>query len=71
MLKNFCSLSGSEELGQTPKKCLSGCLFWSLCQLGEGCMRPPQESSRKSVGLMMFLVVLMGTIKGSTCLSIN
>lgn len=34
-------------------------------------MRPSQESPQKSDALMMVLVVLMGTIKGSTCLSIN
>lgn len=42
------------------------------CSLrGDGRMRPPQRSPRKSAALMMFLVVLMGTIKDSTRLPIN
>lgn len=54
-----------------PEMSLGVFVLVGVCQLGDGCTRPPQESSQKSDGLMMFLVVLMGTIKGSTCLSIN
>lgn len=42
-----------------------------LGQRGDGCMRAPQQSPRKSAALMMFLVVLMRTIKDSTLLPIN
>lgn len=47
------------------------CLGRGLSQLVESRAGPPQQRPRKPAGLMMFLVVLMGTIKGSTCLSIN
>lgn len=56
---------------ELPETSLGVFVLVGVCQLGDGCTRPPQESSQKSDGLMMFLVVLMGTIKGSTCLSIN
>lgn len=51
---------GSEELGKNSKTPLRVFILLGVCQLGGGCMRPPQESSRKSDDLMM---VLMGTIK--------
>ena len=42
-----------------------------LALRGDDCMRAPQQSPRKSAALMMFLVVLMRTIKDSTRLAIN
>lgn len=62
---------GSKSSVELPQMSLCVFVLVGVCQLGEGCTRPPQGSSQESDGLMMFLVVLMGTIKGSTCLSIN